>query len=193
VAESVTSSLEPIDIARIVPVVKERAWLDDIRSALAEQGLEEMPEYVQVPLNDHLIVLYAEDTPTNIRYLEKETLGELEVPLADLGPMALENLRALLPEIEIMGGDGLYLLTAGGNYEASLLLYDELWTHQNFPVEGEIVVGLPTRDVLMVAGTAGGDGLERMRKFVKDAYEDGVYSLSPRLFVRRADRWVVYE
>ena len=55
-------------------------------------------------------------------------------------------------------------MSAGGNYEASLLLIDDIWSSGQVKVNGDIVVAIPTRDVLLVTGSRNRSGLKRVRE-----------------------------
>lgn len=60
-----------IDPDQIVPVIKDRGWLEEVEASLEERGSrpEEMPTYLSDPYNSELAIFYAEDSPRNIRYL----------------------------------------------------------------------------------------------------------------------------
>ena len=45
------------------------------------------------------------------------------------------------------------MLKAGGDYEASLLLFDDIWRDGQVKVDGDIVVAVPAKDVLLVTGS----------------------------------------
>jgi hypothetical protein len=77
------------------------------------------------------------------------------------------------------------MLTAGGNYEASLLLLDSIWSGLEKEVIGEVVVSVPTRDLLVVTGSGDSAGLERIKRLAKDASGRLSYRLTPKLFVYR--------
>src|SRR5262249_21988826 len=56
-----------LDRARIVPVIKDRQWLVDLRNALKAQGKEQEP--LAENYNNELVIVYAMDDPTRMRYL----------------------------------------------------------------------------------------------------------------------------
>ena len=185
----------PVERSRLVPVVKDRDWLDDMRKAVtpAASGAE-AASYTQVvePLNDTLVIVYAEDTPTRIRYIDDATLQALGVDPGELRELAIDNLSELLPELARREGEGVYMLVADGVYEASLLLLDDIWTKQNFPVRGDIVVAVPSRDVLLVSGTDEQAGMATLREIAADAYATSPYRLTLQAFVRRQGQWTEY-
>jgi Uncharacterized protein conserved in bacteria len=61
-----------------------------------------------------------------------------------LRSLAIANLKRLLPKIEMRRVGGVGLMSAGGNYEASLLLIDDIWSGGQVKVNGDIVVAIPT-------------------------------------------------
>lgn len=184
-ADTLAMMDNPVDITRIVPIIKDREWLEETRQAVLDRGMDKAPEHVWQDFSPDLIILYAEDLPTNIRYLTPDNLTELQLDILDLRELACENLRRIIPKIEYQGGEGLFMITAGGDYEASLLLSDKIWTSGQLHVEGEIVVAIPTRDLLLVTGSECPEGLEKIRMLAKQAYDGGSYRLTPKLFVYR--------
>lgn len=189
--ENITNekAFEGLDPSRIIPVVKDRRWLEETRNALISRGAQKLPEHVYDDLNDDLIVLYAEDSPKNIRYFGPGDLEKAQIDRKDLRGLACENLKKLIPKIERHGANGLYMIAAGGDYEASLLLFEGIWNDIQKEVSGEIVVAIPTRDLLIVTGSEDAEGLLRMRKIIEDATAKGSYRLTQKMFVYRGGKF----
>ncbi|HKB59933.1 MAG TPA: DUF1444 family protein [Gallionellaceae bacterium] len=175
-----------IDPTRVIPVIKDRGWLNEIAQSALETGAKEPPKYIHESLNQDLIVVYAEDTETNIKYLTPDELNETGIERRQLRKEAQANLERILPAIEKHGGDGVFMLTAGGDYEASLLLLDFVWTKENLPVKGDFIIAIPTRDLLLITGSNDQAGIEKVMKLSKEAYANGAYRLTPELFVFRS-------
>jgi uncharacterized protein YtpQ (UPF0354 family) len=181
------------DRSRIVPIIKDRPWLAEIEKGLKARGDKTVPEYVHEDYNEELIILYAEDTPKNMRYLIPDDLAQLKLERKDLRQLACANLRRLLPKIETHSyDDGTYMLTVDGNYEASLILLEEIWNSGEIKVDGEIVVAIPSRDLLMVAGSNNREGLQRLNSEALHAVRATPYHLVPTLFVHRNGKFVVF-
>ncbi len=183
------------DVARIVPVIKEAGYLEGLGEGVVG---DEAAEIAHERYNDHLIILYAEDTPHNIRYLGEEHLDELGVDRAGLRQTAIDNLDRLLPDVEARGADGTYMLIADGNYEASLLLFDDIWsgdiwTTGSLPVAGEVVIAVPARDVLVVTGSRDAAGLAMLREIAADVVANDPYYLTDQLFIYRDGRFQPFE
>ena len=153
------------------------------------RGAKEVPEHVYEDFSPDLIILYAEDSPKNIRYLGPKDLELAKIQRPELRALACANLKRLLPKIERHGTNGLYMITAGGDYEASLLLLDSIWSGGEMDVKGEVVVAIPTRDLLLVTGSQNPQGIEKMKQMVKEASTSGSYRLTQKLFVYRSGRF----
>ena len=127
-------------------------------------------------------------------FLTNEKLTKLGLSRDEnLQKLAVANLRNVIPNIEIRGSHGSYMITAGGAYEASLILFDDLWERMASKVNGEIVIAVPARDLLLVTGSNDKDGLERMRKVVSGVPPNEGYAISDALFVYRDKHFVEFK
>lgn len=185
--EQVQSGSAETDVTRIVPVIKDARYLVELGQGHVG---DRAAEIAHERYNDDLIILYAEDTPRNIRYLGDQELEDLGVDRAGLRATAIANLDRLLPEVQAQGDNGIYMLTADGNYEASLLLFDDiwngdLWTTGSLPVTGEVVVAVPARDVLVVTGSRDAQGLAVLREIAGEVVAGDPYFLTDQLFIYR--------
>jgi uncharacterized protein YtpQ (UPF0354 family) len=182
----------PLDRSRIVPVVKDRGWLAEIRKVAQERGGKPMDNIFE-DLNEDLVIVYAQDSPRNIRYLISDNLAELGLKRNELRALAVDNLRNLLPDVELRRGPLFSMITAGGDYEASLLLFDDLWTGGKLEVDGDVVVAVPSRDLLLFTGSRNRPGLARLREVASKAAREASYSLTDRLFVYRNGKFERFE
>jgi uncharacterized protein YtpQ (UPF0354 family) len=173
------------DPARIVPVVKDRQWLADNVRGLRDRGAE--ADFIYDDFNEELVVVYAEDTENRVRYLT--SVEELPVPREQLREVALANLDRLLPGIEMnLIEDGFAWFSAGGDYEASLILFDGIWNGGKVAMDGDIVIAVPAKDVLFVTGSRNEHGLAVMRQIAAEYAADS-YGLTDALFVYRDGRF----
>lgn len=181
---------------RIVPVVKDAGWLEATRRALREGGAKDVSAVGEVreDYNGALTILYAEDSERGIGYLTAEELRRTGVARSELRALAVRNLRGLLPPVDLQGRDGLYMLTAGGDYEASLILFEELWNGPSIApkVKGEIVIALPARDLVLVTGSEDAAGLRKVKALAAKVLKEGAYTLTDELFVWRGGRFVPF-
>jgi uncharacterized protein YtpQ (UPF0354 family) len=198
--ESVTfgDAKTALDRSRIVPVLKPQRWVDGALQAeraakldpKIDPKLDPKPEILTDPFNSELAIVYAEDRPQSLRYLmTSDDVGER----AQLRQLALGNLQRMLAKIEMReGADHVLLIEAGGNYEASLLLADGIWSSDQIKVDGDIVVAVPDRSALLVTGSRNREGIARLRKMAAERAV-GPYALTPSLFVYRDGKFVKFD
>ena len=174
-----------LDPSRIVPVIKDRQWLVDLHKTLKARGAEQ--EHLSDDVNNELVIVYAEDDPARMRYLTKgEDIG---VGRQELRALAIANLTRILPKIEMHVIGDVMIISAGGDYEPSLLLVDEIWSGGQIKVKGDIVVAVPARDALLVTGSQNRAGLTAVRAMAADIVAKGPYALVDTLFVYRGGRF----
>ena len=184
---------DSIDPDRVVPIIKDAAYLEEVRASLAEGGSNgPIPMHFEV-LNPQLHIFYAEDTQLNLRYLSLKNLQEAGLEPKDLRVRAVANLRNLLTEVELREGEAVHMISAGGTFEASLLLLDDLWENFDLPLVGAPVVALPSRELLLVTGAEDEAGLAALREVAAKAAAEASYRLTPDLFLRQDGSWILLD
>jgi uncharacterized protein YtpQ (UPF0354 family) len=179
-----------LDRSRIVPVLKPLRWVEGALQVEKAAKTEPKPELLTEPFNSELAIVYAEDRPQSLRYLTtRDDVGDR----AQLHHLALANLHRLLPKIDIReGADHISLIEAGGDYEASLLLADAIWSSGQIKVDGDIVVAVPRRSTLFVTGSHNRAGIARLRALAAEL-ASAPYALTPSLFIYRDSKFVKFE
>ncbi len=190
--ETIMAPRQAVDSTRIVPVIKDRLWLEGGRTMLPESDAEKIREVLRDDFTTDLIILYAEEVQEAMRFLSHEDLEAAKIERKELRTLACENLKRLLPKMECHGSDGLYMITAGGVYESSLLLLDSFWRSGQLAVRGDIVVGIPARGLLLVTGSEYPEGIDKVREDVRGAYAQGPYKVTPKLVIYRDGRWAEF-
>jgi uncharacterized protein YtpQ (UPF0354 family) len=164
--------------SKIVPVIKDTTYVQ----LAAKKPLKA----------EHLVadlwIVYAYDSPESLQYMLASDPGGLP----QLRKQAIRYLRRTLPPVERHGNGPCYMLTAGGCFEASLLLLDEIWDEQAKAVDGELVAAVPARDLLLFTGSRSQAGLKTLRTAVQQTMEHGSYQVSKTLLVRRRGHWEEY-
>jgi uncharacterized protein YtpQ (UPF0354 family) len=99
----------------------------------------------------------------------------------------------MLPKIEIRpGADGVLLISSGGEFDASLLLADNLWSSEKVKVDGDIVVAVPAKNALIVTGSNNAAGLARLRA-AASRFAAAPNGLTAALFVYRGGKFVRFD
>jgi uncharacterized protein YtpQ (UPF0354 family) len=182
--DSVFLSKQQYKREQIFPVIKDIQYIEQVSKLMKEKG-GKIPFYFE-KLNEVLFILYAFDTERNIQFLGESDIIDLSLNKVDLLNIAKENLNNSIPNVAIKGDtSSLSMVIADGNYESSFLLFDYFWTKEYFPVKGDIVVHVPSRDVLLVTGTEDPISLTTVIKMVDEMKPTRSYALADVGFVRK--------
>ena len=190
-ATATENEAKEINKNNIIPVIKESNYLKNLRNLT---GLEDVNiDFIYEEYLDGLIILYAWDNQNNISPIHEDEFKELNIQKSELRELAITNLENRLPDIEAQGNEQLAMLVAGGNYESSLILFDHIWSKENFPVKGNIVITIPARDLLLITGSEDFEGLNKMKEIATDAIENANYALIDTFFERVDNHWLRFQ
>lgn len=146
---------------------------------------------VTAPFVADLRIVYALDKVSGFHLLHDTDLPALGV--TNLLEQAIWNLAEFLPAVQRMGDKGpVYMLTAGGNFESSFLLIDEIWDQQAEFVKGHLIAAVPTFDVLLFTGSESKGGLPLIRSSVIELEQTGENPVSQTLLVRKEGKWATF-
>ena len=171
-------------LASIVPVIKDEEYLNNAR----KNGNEKV-SLVHEHLVADLWIVYCIDKPETITTLKIEILSQLQLGQQPLRAIAIENLKRILPPVERHGDGPVYMLTAGSDYVASLLLFDDLWEEVGSSINGDIIAAVPSRDVILFTSSSSSEGILNMRQSVTRISETGGYLVSTTMLRRHDGGW----
>jgi len=144
---------------QIFPVIKDFRYIEQVNYMFEKSGSKGL---VYEKLNDVLYILYAFDTPKSIRFMAENDLVSTDLNKSELLEVSKNNLQKNIPNLRLEGDpSSLSMLVADGTYESSFLLFDNLWTKEQFPVKGNIVVYVPSRDLVLITGSEDKENLLR--------------------------------
>lgn len=173
------------DLANVVPLIKSTAWLENA----SQQGMQVFHE----PLAADLHVVYAEEGEHQLAYVRPDQTEAFGLKPSELRNRALENLAQRIPQVKRHGEGPLYMMAAGGTFEASLLLVDSVWDEQDGAVDGRLVVAVPTREILMFTGERATESIQHMRRTTDSFYANGSYLIGKTLLVRDEGKWIPFD
>ena len=133
------------------------------------------------------------DLGNRIQFVTEDDVASLELDKSEMKDMAVRNLVRILPEVKRHGEGPIYLISAGGTHEASLLLLSELLEGQEQFVKGKVVAAIPSRDFLIFTGSESAEGVVRLRAAVNETYEAASHLISRSLLVFKDGLWEVFE
>ncbi|MGI5245026.1 hypothetical protein [Dactylosporangium sp. CA-139066] len=132
---------------------------------------------------------YSYGPPFGQRLVTWADLQRMELPRRMLRRQAAHNLDARLDAVGVHGQPPALMLNFEG-IASTLLLAEGLWAGLERSVPGELVVGVPARDVVIVTGSQSPPGLAKVRRAVDRVFFAGDrYLLSRKLLVRRRGIW----
>ena len=136
-----------------------------------------------------LAVVYAPGPPYGHHLVSLRDLDRLGWSRQMLRRKAIEALDSRCGAVRIHGQPPALMLSFDG-LESSLLLADKIWDDLADVVPGDVVAGVPARDVVIVTGSRSPSGLERVRRAVdRMFFAHQRHPLSGRLLIRRGGTW----
>ncbi|HEU5413322.1 MAG TPA: DUF1444 family protein [Candidatus Angelobacter sp.] len=174
------------DRSCIVPTIKDEGYFH----IYGDHAREEVP-FASEHLVGDLWIIYAIDSADSMKTLQKSHVKELGLDSGALKNLAINNLRRILPPVEQHGEGPAYMLTAGGDYVASLLLFDELWAELKQQISGDVLAAVPSRDVLLFTDSQSNEGIKQVKASIAKVMDSGGYLISDTILRRTADGWSV--
>jgi uncharacterized protein YtpQ (UPF0354 family) len=157
--------------------------LISVRDRAYDEG-NVLEEYI-----DGVVVGYTVGPPYGETLVTWSDLERIEIPRRRLRRQALDNLEDMMDSVYIYGQPPALMLSFNG-LESSVLLIDEFWEGLAESVPGDLVVGVPARDVVILTGSASRGGLERATRAVERVfYANGPNLLLRDLLVWRDGQW----
>jgi hypothetical protein len=159
----------------------------------ADMSLSQADSPVERSFLSDLIIFYAFDLGDWFELVSNSAREKMEISEEDLHAASLKNLRALNLEILAHRGDRYIMLTAGGNFEATLLLLPEVWESVSEMVQGNIIAVTPARDLLLFTGDSDLENLAELRRKTSQSIEKADKPLSRNFFQRNGSAWLKYQ
>jgi uncharacterized protein YtpQ (UPF0354 family) len=136
-----------------------------------------------------MAVGYSIGPPYGDRLVTWSDLERRDMSRRDLRRRAADTLDSLLDTVRIHGQPPALMLSFQG-FESSLVLADPFWDSLEGSVPGELVIGVPARDVVIITGSRSRAGLEKARRAVDRVFfAGGPHLLARDLLVRRDNDW----
>lgn len=186
---SIYEEAKPFEISKVVPIVKDKRYLQGLSDIRQGKPVEEVYE----SYNSELLIFYALDLEHSINYFNNSDLKKAGYTIDDLRKVALDNLYEIIEPINRNGDSQFYMIMCGGNYESSLILDENLWNKENFPVDGEIIIGVPSRDLVFVTGTGIKENIKKLEVSIKEVDSNEANLVSNKMFILRESKFEIYQ
>jgi len=185
------------DINSILPVLKPTDYLEGIKQQIKEMGgdADALPIYYE-QLNDDLIITYVFDTPSSMRSTSPEFVKDQKLEQT-IRKLASENLDVYYKDkgvqfnkINTQGNGTVFQFVSDKNYEASIVASLSFWKTKRLNVNGDLVVFVPSRDLVYLVGSNDTKAIQFMTNLVTDNYEKLSYSISPYPYYLSNGKWL---
>ncbi|MFO1436719.1 MAG: DUF1444 family protein [Verrucomicrobiaceae bacterium] len=162
------------------------AALPDVGEADVSLSHDDSP--VETTLAADIIIMYAYDMGAYFEIISNSELKRLGLTVQELHKVALANLDSLNLEVRAHENGRVRMLTAGGDFEATLLLLPYVWDSVASMVQGDVVAAIPARDLIFFTGTGDREGLSEMRSLTSKMLEQADKPLSRYFFSSHLQR-----
>lgn len=158
---------------------------------LADVELSGGDEPILRDLGNGLLVAYLVDEGDHFQYVQRSHLDRDGLDADALHTHGIANLNRLVAEhLNVYDQDGYYACIVGGNFEASLLLLDDLWdTGLAHVVTGDFIACIPAREILGFADSAIPESVDLLKAVVDRVWDGGDHLISRSLYIRRGSSW----
>ncbi|MDU1890225.1 MAG: DUF1444 family protein [Dysgonomonas sp.] len=160
-----------IDFSKVFPRIKATYPNEDITISLGQDGSELTLSYEDSPvmktLVNNLVISYAIDHDTHYQFILNRDLSE-DVTIDKLHEAAISNMiNEIGDQIQAHGDPAdVLMITNGGNYEATMLIWEDIWPQIESIVGDKIYIAVPARDVLYVAPQNNPASIDRLKELI---------------------------
>lgn len=184
-----------LESSRIVPRIKHTNFL----AALRDIGTGPSDTPITEPLMADLVVAYAIDLGETFEMVCPHHCQTLGIAHSQLRSIAIDNLRKQVGDLDYEDlAEGklpvpLWSITSGNDLEACLVLLDDFWASMASRIPGDMVVGVPARNALVVTSTQSPATVQLLRDVVAETHRRATnHSLTLNLLVRRGRGWEIF-
>ncbi|MDM5186420.1 DUF1444 family protein [Bacillus sp. DX4.1] len=175
-------------VAYLKPVVKED--LDEECLTLSEED-----SMVHTFFNEDLMITFLVEDGQNefFQYVQNRHVTVEGLDKEQLLEIGINNLYKLADEKELRVHtltEECFALILDGNFEASLIVLDDLWEHslKQFVSNG-YAAAIPARDILIFCDSNASNGIEKMKSIIEKVWEGGDHLLIDKILVRSEGKW----
>jgi len=96
-----------------------------------------------------------------------------------------------LGTVKLQEHGNIYSLFLDGNYEASLILINELWDGLLVPyATNGFIIAIPARDIIAFCDINSNEGITELKQLNERVYENADHQLTNCLYKRQNSQWV---
>jgi hypothetical protein len=188
--DNLSCTIEPMKFerGRVLPLLKSSGALIAFHpDGLPEPGAPS--ELFHDVVNEDLVLFYIHHDRKGFHFLTREEIAALGLSDAEARSLAQINLRAHTPERTFLNFPAGWGVHVGGNFEATMLVDEELWNDARFADAQWVLAAAPDRNTLLASVDASVKGVWTLAFMAARLHRSESYPISPKLFVRREGRF----
>lgn len=165
-----------------------RVWRDE---APADVILEMGHAPLNVDYSDELAIFFLIDEGESFTFVMDNQAEDSGKTLEEVLAIGISNLRLIADEVEIKKNQDFIYFTGSGNFEASLLLVDEIWDEWLSDLcPNGYIAAIPARDILAVCDKNDHEAATKLAALIGRVWDGGDHLLSNKLYTREGKKWV---
>jgi hypothetical protein len=174
-------------------VVRDAGYAGHRNRILAERGAKPDDVIFATPFAKGLELILVADEPTTSKPWMLRDLSLYKVTQDEIMALGRRQVLAILPSVPpaeaVAGG---VVMVPRMDYLASLMLADG-WDELDAALGGNLLVAVPSDDVLIVADARAADIGAKLPAFAKAKFDDASRSISPLIYRRLGGAWVAVD
>lgn len=174
-------ALDGLPLDQVYPVVRHMSFAQ--ASGATELYFE--------PFIGDMVKVYAIDYPDRVAYVTDTNLTDAGITIDAVQEAAFANLATKLAQTQILNNGPGYMVITDGFYESSMLLDDALWADIAGQLNDDIVMIVPSRDVVVFGAVSDPDIIDFLSFSLQDALANGTHPLSELMYIWRDGSWQV--
>jgi uncharacterized protein YtpQ (UPF0354 family) len=144
-------------------------------------------------ISEELYCFYAIRHSTGYEIVHHGHLETWGVRKNELFRIAMDNMRKqIVGNLEIHGDAEGMMFTMNGEFEAGLLMIDEIWEQLEEQTGDQLVISVPSRGVLVACGKSNFKASNPLQMVVKSIFRESDAPLSDKWFIRSEGQWSVF-
>lgn len=142
-------------------------------------------------LGNGLMVAYLVDEGDHFTYVQNRHLAQARLSADTVHEQALLNLASVVGgQAEVRRFGSVYLVTAGGCFEASLILCDDFWSSWYADLTTDsFIAAFPARDVLVFGDSSAPNTIAELKELCANTAGSVDHPLTSTLYRREGQRW----
>jgi uncharacterized protein YtpQ (UPF0354 family) len=176
------------DLSQLRPVIKDDRFFE----MLGRAGKDMKPLVARRLVGD-IWVCCVWDMPNGMRFTTADEPEQYQLSADAVHARAVSNYLKDRGDVEFAEHGPLLVARTGDCYDATLLLDDAFWTETAEKVEGDPLVCVPARDVVLITGSQTRGGVEAIRDIAKKVSAGGDHLITETILRRVPGKWTVFE